>query len=84
MKVYTEIIAPSTYTHTHTHTHTHVYDASWTVAIELISSRGRLDTFEQTFQNPLYTDDDDDNTIELDKKTSGRLNPKKLVSASQF
>ena len=47
-------------------------------------ARSRLDTLEQTLQNPLYTDDEDDNTIELDEKTAGRVNPQKPVSASQF
>ena len=47
-------------------------------------ARSRLDTLEQTLQSPLYTDDEDDNTIELDKKTAGRVNPQKPVSASQF
>ena len=58
-------------------------NASWTDAMELTSSRGRLDTFEQTLQNPL-TDDEDNNIVELDEKTAGRVNPKKPVTASHF
>ena len=54
-------------------------DASWTDAMEL-TSRGRLDTFEQTLQNTL-TDDEGNNIIELDEKTAGRVNPQKPVSA---
>ena len=56
---------------------------SWTDAMELTSCRGRLDTFEKTLQNPL-TDDEDNNIVELDENTGGRVNPKKPVSASHF
>ena len=59
-------------------------DASWTDAMELTSSRGRLDTFEQTLQNPLYTDDEDDNMIELEDKTAGKVSSKKPVPAAQL
>ena len=81
LKVYTEIMTDDSATG-----QGNVYgdDASWTDAMELISSRGRLDIFEQILQNPLYTDDEDNNVIELDEKTSERVNPKKPVSTSLF
>ena len=69
---------------TNTQSNPYADNASWTDAMELTSSRGRLDSFEQTLQNPLYTDDEDDNMIELEDKTAGRVAGKKPVPAAQL